>query len=203
MDAAGADRADGPAVEPVAGRAAGAAARPPLLIAVDSPHAPDVQRLIERHLSGMLEFSPPESVHALAAEALAEESVTLWSARIDGRLAGLAALRTMAGEPDGPHGEIKSMRVADAFLRLGVGRALLQHLMAEARERGMTRLWLETGSTPDFAAARVLYAREGFDECGPFGSYAPDPFSVFMTRSLDDPVHPTTGECGERPSALR
>lgn len=191
MDAAGAQRADGPA------------ARPPLLIAVDSPHAPDVVALIERHLSGMLEFSPPESVHALAAEALAEESVTLWSARIEGRLAGLAALRTMAGEPDGPHGEIKSMRVADAFLRLGVGRALLRHLLAEAAQRGMTRLWLETGSTPDFAAARVLYASEGFDECGPFGAYAPDPFSVFMTRAIDRAVHPTTGAGGGGPAALR
>ncbi len=177
VDAAGADRADGPA------------ARPPLLIAVDSPHAPDVRALIERHLSGMLEFSPPESVHALASDALAEESVTLWSARIDGHLAGLAALRAMPAEAGAPtaelHGEIKSMRVADGFLRLGVGRALLQHVMTEARGRGITRLWLETGSTPDFTAARVLYASEGFDECGPFGSYAPDPYSVFMTRSLE------------------
>lgn len=143
--------------------------------------------LIERHLSGMLAFSPPESVHALAAEALAEESMTLWSARSDGQLAGIAALRAFpaGADPTELHGEIKSMRVADAFLRLGVGRALLTHLMAEARGRGMTRLWLETGSTPDFTAARVLYASEGFAECGPFGSYAPDPFSVFMTRSLE------------------
>ncbi len=143
--------------------------------------------LIERHLSGMLEFSPPESVHALAAEALDEESMTLWSARSDGRLAGIAALRAFpaGADPAELHGEIKSMRVADAFLRLGVGRALLTHLMAEARGRGMTRLWLETGSTPDFAAARALYASAGFAECGPFGSYAPDPFSVFMTRSLE------------------
>jgi putative acetyltransferase len=37
---------------------------------------------------------------------------------------------------------------------------------------------------PGFAAARTLYARAGFAECGPFGGYGPDPNSVFMTRTL-------------------
>jgi putative acetyltransferase len=43
---------------------------------------------------------------------------------------------------------------------------------------------LETGSMDFFIPARSLYARAGFVPCGPFGSYAEDPYSVFMTRSL-------------------
>ena len=56
--------------------------------------------------------------------------------------------------------------------------------MATASERGYTRLSLETGSQPPFEAARNLYRQHGFAECGPFGDYAPDPNSCFMTREL-------------------
>ena len=53
-----------------------------------------------------------------------------------------------------------------------------------ARKRGLGGLWLETGSEEFFAPARRLYARAGFVECGPFGSYRPDPLSTFMTLPL-------------------
>ena len=48
-------------------------------------------------------------------------------------------------------GEIKSMRVADAWLGKGVGRAMLDHIICEARRVGLTSLWLETGSSASFA----------------------------------------------------
>ena len=47
-----------------------------------------------------------------------------------------------------------------------------------------TRLSLETGSMAAFAPARALYAGFGFEPCGPFAHYVPDPNSVFMTRAL-------------------
>ena len=56
--------------------------------------------------------------------------------------------------------------------------------MDEATRRSYQRLSLETGAQPAFAPARRLYERFGFRECGPFGSYAEDPNSVFMTRAL-------------------
>jgi putative acetyltransferase len=62
---------------------------------------------------------------------------------------------------------------------------MLRHIMKAARERGMRRLSLETGSWPYFALARALYARHGFVECAPFGEYGEDPNSVFMTLALD------------------
>jgi putative acetyltransferase len=138
------------------------------------------RRLVALHLAGMHDTSPPESVHALDVDALADPSISFWSAWIDGELAGIGALKAI----DASRGELKSMRVDDRFLGAGVGRALLRHLMASARERGMTSLWLETGSTPEFVPAQRLYASEGFVECGPFEGYALDPFSVFMTRAL-------------------
>lgn len=138
------------------------------------------RRLIAMHLAGMHDTSPPESVHALDADALADPSVSFWSAWVDLELAGIGALKTL----DAHRGELKSMRVDDRFLGYGIGRAILRHIMADARERGMTSLWLETGSTADFLPAQRLYESEGFVVCGPFEGYALDPFSVFMTREL-------------------
>jgi putative acetyltransferase len=76
------------------------------------------------------------------------------------------------------------MRTADAALGRGVGKALLDHIIATARSEGMTRLSLETGSTGQFAAANRLYEREGFDRTGPFGGYADTAFTRFFTKSI-------------------
>lgn len=149
-------------------------------ITADDLTSADTLALIAAHLSGMRASSPACSVHALDAGALRSPGVTFWSARIDDALAGIAALKAL----DTERGEIKSMRVAERFLGRGVGRALLRHLVDVARERGMTSLWLETGSSDDFLPARRLYASEGFTVCGPFSDYRPDPFSTFMTRAL-------------------
>jgi putative acetyltransferase len=138
------------------------------------------RRLIAAHLAGMHDTSPPESVHALDLDRLRQPSISFWSAWIGGELAGIGALKAL----DDARGELKSMRVDDRFLGTGVGRALLRHIVAAARERGMTSLWLETGSTAEFLPAQRLYASEGFVECGPFEGYSLDPFSVFMTREI-------------------
>ena len=138
------------------------------------------RRLIAFHLAGMHDTSPAESVHALDIDALRHPSLSVWSAWIDGELAGVGALKAM----DAERGEIKSMRVDDRFRGSGVGRAVLRHIVDEARRRGMSSLWLETGTTADFAPAQRLYESEGFVLCGPFEGYALDPFSIFMTRSL-------------------
>jgi putative acetyltransferase len=58
-------------------------------------------------------------------------------------------------------------------------------ILDHARGAGLTRLSLETGSLEGSAAARRLYERAGFTYCPPFGSYADDPMSVFMTRRFD------------------
>lgn len=66
----------------------------------------------------------------------------------------------------------------------GVGRAILRGLIELARSKDMQRLSLEMGSAAQFAPARAMYAAQGFEPCPPFGSYRPDPLSVFMTRLI-------------------
>ncbi len=153
---------------------------PRLHIRVDDLSGENTRALIAFHLSGMHDTSPPESVHALDIEGLRDPSITFWSAWIDGDLAGIGALKTI----DAERGELKSMRVDDRFRGSGVGRAILHHIVAVARERGMKSLWLETGSPDEFVPAQRLYESEGFVRCGPFEGYTDDPFSVFMTRTL-------------------
>ena len=136
--------------------------------------------LVARHLAGMRASSPPESVHALDIDGLRGLDVTLWSVWVGDEIVGCGALKRL----DAHRGEIKSMRVADAFLGRGVGRAILEHLVREARALGMESLWLETGSTEAFIPALRLYESAGFTRCGPFNGYVEDPFSVFMTRAI-------------------
>ena len=136
--------------------------------------------LIARHLAGMHASSPPESVHAFDVEKLRQPGLTFWSAWVGEEIAGCGALKVL----DAERGELKSMRVADPFLGRGIGRAILEHLVAEARARGLRSLWLETGSAPAFVPALRLYESAGFRRCGAFGEYREDPFSVFMTREL-------------------
>ena len=147
---------------------------------VDDLSGEPTRRLIARHLAGMRANSPEESVHALDIDALRGPDITFWSIWIGDDIAGCGALKQL----DADRGELKSMRVADQFLGRGIGRAILEHLIAQARERRMKSLWLETGSSEAFIPALHLYESAGFTRCGPFDGYADDPFSVFMTRAI-------------------
>jgi putative acetyltransferase len=151
-----------------------------VLIRVDDLAGPEIRALLEEHLRSMHELSPPESVHALDLAALRRPEITFWTAWSDGTLIGCGALK----ELDPGHGEVKSMRTAMSHRRSGVGRAMLEHIVAEARSRAYARLSLETGSMDAFLPARRLYESFGFSYCAPFADYAEDPHSVFMTRTL-------------------
>jgi putative acetyltransferase len=151
-----------------------------LSIRLDDLSGEPTRKLIARHLAGMRSNSPPESVHALDIDKLRSPEMTFWSVWVGDEIAGCGALKRL----DARRGEIKSMRVADQFLGQGVGRALLEHLLSEARARGMESLWLETGSSEAFLPALRLYESAGFSRCGPFDDYVEDPFSVFMMRSI-------------------
>lgn len=153
---------------------------PELVFRVDDLSGDATRALVAHHLRGMHASTPEESVFALDVDGLRDPAVTFWSGWLGEDLVVIGALKAL----DARNGELKSMRVADGHLGTGAGRAILRHIVAEAAARGMTTLWLETGSPDDFLPARRLYASEGFVECGPFGDYPENPFSVFMTRSL-------------------
>lgn len=155
----------------------------PLRIELDHLTDPAVVALLEEHVAELRSISPPESTHALDLAALRADGVDVWVARDDrgsGPPLGCVALTLV--EPG--HGELKSMRTAAGSTGRGVGTALLEHVLDQARGRGLVRVSLETGAEDFFAPARRLYLRHGFEVCPPFGRYRPDPLSVFMTRSL-------------------
>lgn len=141
---------------------------------------PAVVALLQEHLQGMAQLSPPESIHALDLDGLKTPDITFWSASQDDELVGCGALKQL----DGTHGEIKSMRTASRHRRKGVAAAMLAHIVTEADRRTYRQLSLETGSMQGFEPARRLYARFGFQSCGPFADYKDDPNSVFMTRAV-------------------
>lgn len=150
-------------------------------IRLDDLSGSEIHALLEEHLAEMHRISPPESVHALDVHALREPGISFWTVWSEGGLLGCGALKELSPS----HGEIKSMRTAAAHRGKGVGRAMLAHIMKEARMRGYERLSLETGSMKEFEPARKLYQAFGFRFCPPFADYVEDPNSVFMTRSLE------------------
>src|SRR5437773_3132838 len=95
-----------------------------LVVAVDDPRRDDVRALLERHLAFNRDVTPPEGVFALDVDGLLGPTVTFYSARLDGELLGVGALRQL----DGSHGELKSMHTVEAARGQGVGTALVDHL---------------------------------------------------------------------------
>lgn len=151
-----------------------------MLIKVDDLRGPEVAQLLNEHLQDMYAASPPESVHALDLNKLRKPDITFWSVWDGNQLAGCAAIR----ELDTWHAEIKSMRTANAYRGKGIAVKIMEHILDVAAERNYRRLSLETGPQDFFTPARKLYERFGFEYCGPFGNYAEDPFSTFMTKAL-------------------
>jgi putative acetyltransferase len=149
-------------------------------IRVDDLSGEPTRELLRLHLAGMNANSPPGSVFALDLSGLQAAGVTVWSAWIGDSIAGIGALKDLGDRT----GEIKSMRTHPRFLRRGVARALLEHIIETARDRGMTRLSLETGSGPAFEPALELYRRRGFLDGDEFGDYRRSAFNQFLHLQL-------------------
>jgi len=142
---------------------------------------PRVVALLTHHLDSARAATAPGSAHALDLTGLRSPDIDFRAIWDGDTLVSVGALMRIA--PD--HGEIKSMHTAKAFRRTGAGGAMLRALIELAREKGFTRVSLETGSWDFFRPAIALYAMHGFTECPPFGAYGPDPNSVFMTLEIE------------------
>ncbi|MDH6591183.1 putative acetyltransferase [Variovorax sp. TBS-050B] len=155
-----------------------------LRIRLDALEDPRIAAFLAQHLADMHRVSPPESVFALDLSELRRPGVRFWSGWITSgsgeALVAMAALKRL----DAAHAELKSMRTAESVRGQGFAQRMLAHVLDEARAQGFERLSLETGNQLFFAPARGLYAKHGFEPCGPFGDYGPDPTSCFMTRLL-------------------
>lgn len=141
---------------------------------------PQTRALLTLHLEGMRGSSPPGHSFALDLSGLQAPGVTVWTAWDGDRVAGVGALKLL-GEGQA---ELKSMRTHPDHLRRGVGAAILEHIIAEARSQGVRRLSLETGSGEAFEPALSLYRRRGFVNGGAFADYAASPFNQFLHLDL-------------------
>ena len=139
-----------------------------------------VQALLQRHLAGMHANSPPGQVSAFDGAGLQRPDIAFYALWEGEELLGVGALR----ELDKCWGEIKSMRTADAHLRSGVATTILDHIIAESRKRGYSRLSLETGSGTAFEPALALYRTRGFTYGAAFGDYKATAFNQFLHLDL-------------------
>jgi putative acetyltransferase len=139
-----------------------------------------VQALLAHHLNTARAATGRGSAHALDLSGLKAPDIHFCSAWEGDCVVAIGALKRLADS----QGEVKSMHTEQSCRRQGVGGAMLRHLIAKARDMGLSRLSLETGSWDYFIPARELYKRHGFVECPPFGNYVPDPNSIFMTLQI-------------------
>lgn len=150
----------------------------PITLALESPRQPAVIRLLDMSDAYAASLYPAESNHMLDLDSLEKPEVSFLVARRDGEIVGCASI-VEAGDGTA---EIKRMFVDPEARGLRLGKLLLDRLESLAREKGLTALRLETGiSQPE---ALGLYRNSGYREIGPFGSYQPDPLSLFMEKPL-------------------
>lgn len=151
-----------------------------MLIRQDDLHDPRTQALLRLHVQRMHANTPTEHVFALDLPALRKPDITVWTVWQDETILGIGALKCL----DPAHGEVKSMRTHPDHLRKGVGAALLTHIVAVARARGVRCLSLETGRGPDFEPALALYRRFGFVSGPAFAEYVPSAYNQFLHLHL-------------------
>jgi putative acetyltransferase len=149
-----------------------------LQIAFESPNQPEIIALIADLDAYQLTLYPPESVYALDLRSLMQPEVKFAVARdAAGAIVGCAAV-VLSSE----YGEIKRMYVKPEARGLGAAKRLMGELEQATRAAGCPSMVLETG--PSQPEAIALYARHGFEQCGPYGDYRDDPLSVFMRKAL-------------------
>lgn len=146
-------------------------------IALERPDQPEVAALIDELDAFQKPLYPPESHHGIPVDALMQPHVLFAVARDEGEAIGCGAVVLNDG-----WGELKRMFVRPSLRGRGVAQGILAFLESSARQRGFPLMRLETGvSQPE---ALRLYERAGYVRRGPFGSYGPDPLSVFMEKSI-------------------
>jgi putative acetyltransferase len=157
---------------------------PPPIVAADvriareNPDQPDIRAFLAASDAYMATLYPAESNHLVDVATLQQDTVHFYVARHGALAIGCGAI-VMA---DDHSAEIKRMWIDPKARGLKLGAALLAKLETAAREAGCTIMRLETGiSQPE---ALALYRKAGFTEIAPFGSYKPDPLSLFMEKAV-------------------
>jgi GNAT superfamily N-acetyltransferase len=128
----------------------------------------DIEAMVERDMIDLTKFYPPHGRLLLASD--------------NDQVAGIACMQRIR---EGI-GEVKRMYVRPEFRRRGIGKRLLEGLLAEARAIGYSRIHLD--SVRFMKEAHALYRSMGFREIDPYPeSEIPEEFRsnwVFMEVEL-------------------
>ena len=118
----------------------------------------------EASLPAHLQHSDLNSELADFERSYASPDNAAWIATIDGAPCGCIALRAL----DRRTGIVRKLYVKPQHRRRGAARALFDALAAAARQRGYTRLVLDT-ERDALRPAYDLYRSLGFKDCPPYG----------------------------------
>jgi putative acetyltransferase len=140
----------------------------------------EVNELLKKHFIELRSVSSEGSTHVLDIDGLKDKSIKFWSLWENNELIGCGALKFLEKH----HGEFKSIRVADKFRKNGMGEKIISHLIDQAKQIGIKKLSIETGSGDFFAPARKLFKKFGFKECEPFAHYKEDPNSCYYSLNI-------------------
>ena len=141
---------------------------------------PQVNELLTKHFIELRSVSPPGSTHVLDIPGLKDPTIRFWSLWDGDNLVGCGALKLLEKE----HGEFKSIRVANKFRKNGMGQKIISHLIDQAKQIGIKKLSIETGSGEFFTPARKLFKKFGFKECKPFAHYKEDTNSCYYSLNI-------------------
>jgi len=150
-------------------------------IAAETPLQDDVRAMVAELNAYMIPLTPREFQFQLTVEQMADPSVTMLMARDEtGAPVGMASLK----DHGGGLGEVKRMFTRPVVRGKRIGSQLLQRIEALAREKGISRLVLETGEAPGFEPAWRVYERGGFTVCGAVLDYPDSGFSRFYEKKI-------------------
>lgn len=153
-----------------------------LTIEPGAPRSEEASALLEKLDEALSRGYSPDQQHGLSLDALEQDHVHFFLARLNGVAVGCGAVALLDG-----FGEIKRMFADAGARRSGVGKALVAKFEDTALAHGRAVLRLETGIHQH--EALQFYERLGFDRCPPFGAYLELPphtieTSIFFEKAL-------------------
>jgi len=152
---------------------------PPIWQVRDARHDSPEAVAMQEQLSALLLVRYGSDGKAGFAEFPAQGSVFVIAYGADGAPVGCGALRPLPGEAR--CGEIKRMHAS--LPGQGIGAAVLAFLEQRARSFGYLELKLSTRWANEGAIG--FYRAQGFEVCGPFGSYVNRPECACLAKALN------------------
>ena len=142
----------------------------------------DIRILTEEHLASVAEiealsFSEPWSKDSLSL--LCKENNFGVVATVDGRVVAYGGMTVVLDE-----GSVTNIATHPSYRGMGLGRSVVKKMLSVARERAVTKVYLEVRYSNSVAIS--LYTSEGFSSCGIRKNFYKRPVedAILMVRDI-------------------